>query len=158
MISGPVGDVDTVRRNLDLQREYYGELFGERARRLVVGFDISQAQLAEVLGISAPMLSQVMSGRRQKLANPAALARLVLLERSLQTAQGYQERRDVLAEVRGTTSTAAVLSASTGGRQALAQGLRECCESDTLAECAQLVGSVSPNLAQLLTQAAGLEP
>jgi hypothetical protein len=37
----PMSGTDTVRRNLDKQREYYGELFGERARRLVVGFDIS---------------------------------------------------------------------------------------------------------------------
>ncbi|MEO9222666.1 MAG: helix-turn-helix transcriptional regulator, partial [Mycobacteriaceae bacterium] len=91
---------ETVRRNLDKQREYYGELFGERARRLVVGFDISQAHLAEVLGVSAPMLSQVMSGRRQKMANPAAWARLVLLERTLQTAPGHEQLRDGLAEVR----------------------------------------------------------
>ena len=145
---------DTVRRNLDKQREYYGELFGERARRLVVGFDISQAQLAEVLGVSAPMLSQVMSGRRQKMANPAALARMVLLERTLLTARGHQQRRDALAEVRSATPAAAVLSAASPGKDSLVQGLREHCSSDELAECAHLVGAVSPELARLLAQAA----
>jgi DNA-binding transcriptional regulator YdaS (Cro superfamily) len=85
---------ETVRRNLEKQREYYGEIFGERARRLVVGYDISQAQLADVLGVSAPMLSQVMSGRRQKMANPAVWARLVMLERILQTVQGDEQLRD----------------------------------------------------------------
>jgi len=111
-----VSDADVVRRNLDKQREYYGELFGERVRRLVVGYDISQAQLAEVLGVSAPMLSQVMSGRRQKMANPAVWARLVMLERSLQTAQGDPQLRDRLVEVREATAAAAVLGAAAPGQ------------------------------------------
>src|SRR5699024_10082560 len=74
---------NSVRRNLALQRQWYGEPLGDRVRRLVVAFRISQAQLAEVLGISAPMLSQVMSGRRAKIGNPSVLARLVMLERKV---------------------------------------------------------------------------
>ena len=121
-----MSDADVVRRNLDKQREYYGELFGERVRRLVVGYDISQAQLAEVLGVSAPMLSQVMSGRRQKMANPAVWARLVMLERSLQTAQGDPQLRDRLVEVREATAAAAVLGAAAPGPDSIVAGLREC--------------------------------
>ncbi|RJQ82888.1 XRE family transcriptional regulator [Pseudonocardiaceae bacterium YIM PH 21723] len=71
----------TVQRNLALQRQWYGEPMGDRVRRLVVALDVSQAQLADTLGISAPMLSQVMSGRRAKIGNPSVLARLVMLER-----------------------------------------------------------------------------
>lgn len=149
-----MGDHDLVRRNLDKQREYYGELFGERVRRLVVGFDISQAQLADVLGVSAPMLSQVMSGRRQKMANPAVLARIVLLERTLLSADGHDQLRTGLDTVRGATAADAVLSAATAGHERVVQGLRECCAAHELAECANLVGSVSPDLAQLLVQAA----
>ena len=149
---------ETVRRNLDKQREYYGELFGERARRLVVGFDISQAQLAEVLGVSAPMLSQVMSGRRQKMANPAAWARLVLLERTLQTAHGHEQLRGGLAEVRAAAAADAILSAANPGRAGLILGLREVCPADVLSECAQLVAATSPDLAQLLAQAASTTP
>jgi transcriptional regulator with XRE-family HTH domain len=74
-----------VARNLALQREWYGESLGDRVRRLVVAFDVSQAQLAEVLGLSAPMLSQLMSGRRAKIGNPAVLARMVMLERRVLT-------------------------------------------------------------------------
>ena len=73
----------TVRRNLALQRQWYGEPLGDRVRRLVVAFRLSQTQLSEVLGISAPMLSQVMSGRRAKIGNPSVLARLVILERKV---------------------------------------------------------------------------
>ncbi|HZE01436.1 MAG TPA: helix-turn-helix transcriptional regulator, partial [Pseudonocardiaceae bacterium] len=50
---------------------------GDRVRRLVIAFNVSQAQLAEVLGLSAPMLSQLMSGRRAKIGNPAVLAALL---------------------------------------------------------------------------------
>ncbi len=78
-------DHKIVQRNLALQREWYGEPLGDRVRRLVVAFNVSQAQLADVLGISAPMLSQVMSGRRAKIGNPAVLARMVMLERRVLT-------------------------------------------------------------------------
>src|SRR5438132_1016195 len=78
-----VEDQKIVQRNLELQRQWYGEPLGDRVRRLVVAFDVSQANLADVLGISAPMLSQVMSGRRAKIGNPSVLARLIMLERKV---------------------------------------------------------------------------
>src|SRR5262245_22418237 len=81
----PVDEQLAVARNVSLQREWYGESLGDRVRRLVVAFDVSQAQLAEVLGLSAPMLSQLMSGRRAKIGNPAVLARMVMLERRVLT-------------------------------------------------------------------------
>src|SRR5437763_16659469 len=80
-----VEDHKIVQRNIALQREWYGEPLGDRVRRLVVAFNVSQAHLAEELGISAPMLSQVMSGRRAKIGNPAVLARMIMLERKVLT-------------------------------------------------------------------------
>jgi transcriptional regulator with XRE-family HTH domain len=74
-----------VARNVALQREWYGESLSDRVRRLVVAYDVSEAQLAEVLGLSAPMLSQLMSGRRAKIGNPAVLARIMMLERRILT-------------------------------------------------------------------------
>ena len=120
-----------VARNVARQREWYGEPLGDRVRRLVVAFDVSQAQLAEVLGLSAPMLSQLMSGRRAKIGNPAVLARMVLLERRVLTpavASGDPTAiRAALEEVRdsrptvsrptvsGSTVSGSTLSWSTGG-------------------------------------------
>src|SRR5689334_24875364 len=89
-----VEDHKIVQRNLALQREWYGEPLGDRVRRLVVAFRVSQAQLADVLGISAPMLSQVMSGRRAKIGNPSVLARMIMLERKClipEVAAGHKE-------------------------------------------------------------------
>lgn len=149
---------ETVRRNLDKQREYYGELFGERARRVVVGYNISQAQLADALGVSAPMLSQVMSGRRQKMGNPAAWARLLLLERTLLTAPGPAQLQEGLAQIRETSASAAVLSAAASTRTTIALGLREFYPPEVLNECAYLVADASPDLAQLLVHAARPSP
>lgn len=75
---------DAHARNLELQVEWYGEPLGDRFRRLLGHTRLSQAQLAGVLGLSAPMLSQLMSGHRAKISNPAVLARLLQLEALVQ--------------------------------------------------------------------------
>jgi transcriptional regulator with XRE-family HTH domain len=87
-----VADTNSIVKNLELQRQWYGEPLGDRVRRLVVAYRVSQACLAEVIGVSAPMLSQVMSGRRAKIGNPAALARLIMLEHRL-AAPGVEQGR-----------------------------------------------------------------
>jgi transcriptional regulator with XRE-family HTH domain len=70
-------------RNIELQLEWYGEPLGDRFRRLLSRLSLSQAQLAAVLGLSAPMLSQLMSGQRAKISNPAVLSRLLQLEQTV---------------------------------------------------------------------------
>ena len=47
---------------------------------LLAAYRISQARLAGALGLSPPMLSQLMSGQRAKISNPAVFGRLVRLE------------------------------------------------------------------------------
>lgn len=69
-----------VQRNRALQTEWYGEPLGDRFRRLLDRLTLSQAQLADVLGLSAPMVSQLMTGARAKISNPAVLARLAVLD------------------------------------------------------------------------------
>jgi hypothetical protein len=68
------------RRNQELQRELYGEPLGDRLRRLQSALAVNQARLADTIGVSPTMLSQLISGRRVKIGNPAVLARLVLLD------------------------------------------------------------------------------
>jgi transcriptional regulator with XRE-family HTH domain len=67
----------------ELQRAWFGrslaELFGTVAE--VCG--VTQAQLGARLGISAPTVSQLMSGRREKPGNPVVQERIVLLGRAL---------------------------------------------------------------------------
>ncbi|MFB9903461.1 helix-turn-helix domain-containing protein [Allokutzneria oryzae] len=98
---------DVVARNQQLQTEWYGEQLGAKVRRLLPGLGLSQSAFADVIGLSAPMLSQLMSGQRAKISNPAVLARLLAVESLVadpafdRMSQG--ELRDRLAEIRADT-------------------------------------------------------
>ena len=171
----------TVARNIALQREWYGESLGDRVRRLVVAFDCSQAQLAEVLGLSAPMLSQLMSGRRAKIGNPAVLARMVMLERRVLTpevASGdpaairaaldqVRDSRPTVSRPTGGRSTAnqptgsesagseEILPVEEHGEDVLVPALRALAPQGELAAAARLLRKECPLLAQVLWRAAG---
>lgn len=153
-----------VSRNIAAQREWYGEPLGDRVRRLVVAFDVSQAHLADVLGVSPPMLSQLMSGRRAKIGNPAVLARLVMLERRVLTpgvAAGDREAlRQALAEVRASRPTVthnSIPVVSIPPEDQTLSLLRDLVPQEELAAAVeQLDGQVVPELSRLLRRAAGL--
>lgn len=87
-----------LRDNLDQQRALYGQPLGERFGVLREAYGVSQRSLAGVLGLSAPMLSQLGSGQRIKIGNPAVYARLVMLEERM----GEGDRAAVLEEVRAS--------------------------------------------------------
>ncbi|MFB4310689.1 DNA-binding protein [Actinomadura sp. GTD37] len=99
---------DTVARNRALQTEWYGEPLGDRVRPLLDRLGLSQSGLAGVLGLSAPMLSQLMSGQRAKISNPAVLHRLMAVEDLVADpafgALPAAEVKERLAEIRGETA------------------------------------------------------
>ncbi|MFA1545080.1 DNA-binding protein [Actinomadura chokoriensis] len=99
---------DAVARNRALQVEWYGEPLGDRVRPLLDRLGLSQSGLAGVLGLSAPMLSQLMSGHRAKISNPAVLHRLMAVEDLVaDPAFGTLEAAEVkarLEEIRGETA------------------------------------------------------
>lgn len=154
-------DHKIVQRNVALQREWYGEPLGDRVRRLVVAFDVSQAYLAEVLGISAPMLSQVMSGRRAKIGNPVVLARMIMLERKCLIPEVAAGRKEALIaaleDVKDARPTVGrdnipVAAAVADDRLALA-ALREIAEDEDLTEAAKRLDDDFPAIADLLRRA-----
>lgn len=160
-------DHQVVQRNVALQRQWYGEPLGDRVRRLVVAFDVSQAGLAEVLGISPPMLSQLMSGRRAKIGNPAVLARMVMLERRVLTpdvASGDPAAvRRALEEVRDSNPTVSRGSLPVDEGDAADSGseersalvvLRRLAGRDELGAAAELLAGRFPSVAGLLRRAA----
>jgi len=69
----------TVTRQVDL----YGLSWSDRLHRLMAAYRLTQARLAAVIGLSAPMLSQLISGQRVKISNPAVYGRVVGLEEQL---------------------------------------------------------------------------
>lgn len=149
-----------IQRNVEWQRQWYGEPLGDRLRRLVVAFDVSQAFLADVLGISAPMLSQVMSGRRAKIGNPAVLARLIMLERKVLTpgvAAGDPEAVDeAMRDVRESNPTVSRdnVPVNSGIDDAtLLSALRDIAEDENLVEAADRLDEDFPAIADLLRRA-----
>jgi transcriptional regulator with XRE-family HTH domain len=99
---------EMVARNRALQTEWYGEPLGERFRRLLERFAVPQAAMADLLGLSAPMLSQLMSGHRAKISNPAVMNRMLALEELAADPElarmPAQEVRDRLATIRAETA------------------------------------------------------
>jgi transcriptional regulator with XRE-family HTH domain len=146
-----VGDGEAVRRNRELQRRLYGEPLGDRLRRLLGALDVSQALLAETLGVSSPMLSQLMSGRRAKIGSPVVLGRLALLEQRV-GAGGDHHGPDavgrLLAEVRSAQPRSGPPAESY-------DVLRRVAEPDELARAADTLDRGFPSLAGLLRRAAG---
>lgn len=149
-----------IQRNVEWQRQWYGEPLGDRLRRLVVAFDVSQAFLADVLGISAPMLSQVMSGRRAKIGNPAVLARLIMLERKVLTpgvAAGHQEAIDeAMRDVRESNPTVSRDNVPVHpgvDEPTLLAALRDVAEDENLVEAADRLEESFPAIADLLRRA-----
>ncbi|HVV09561.1 helix-turn-helix transcriptional regulator [Amycolatopsis sp.] len=153
-------DHKIVQRNISLQREWYGEPLGDRVRRLVVAFDVSQAYLAEVLGISAPMLSQVMSGRRAKIGNPVVLARMIMLERKCLIPEVAAGRKEALLaaleDVKDSRPTVGrdniPVAAVSDDRHVLAT-LRDIAEDEDLGEAAKRLDDDFPAIADLLRRA-----
>lgn len=143
-----------VRDVLAAQTEMYGEPLGRRIGRLLTAYGVSQARLAAVLGLSPPMLSQLMSGQRAKISNPAVLGRLVRLE-ELAAGTGPADRAAALSEVqdsRPALSTSRV-AAAVDPSAAAARGLAALLPADALRTAATEVSD--PRLAALLRSAAG---
>jgi hypothetical protein len=64
----------------------YGQPLAGRFAHLTATYRIPQARLAQVIGLSAPMLSQLASGQRVKISNPSVYGRLLRLEELAETA------------------------------------------------------------------------
>lgn len=58
------------------QTELYGAPLADTVRRVTGTLGLSQSRVAKVIGMSAPMLSQLVTGSRVKIGSPRSLARL----------------------------------------------------------------------------------
>lgn len=82
----------------------YGEPLADRFRRLLLDLGISQSRSAAIIGLSAPMLSQLINAQRVKISNPSVFARIVRLEEVAQQCAGDRSGLDAgLAEVAAST-------------------------------------------------------
>jgi transcriptional regulator with XRE-family HTH domain len=166
-----------VVENRARQAELYGAPIGERVRRLTTGLHITQARLARALGISAATLSQLASGRRVKIGDPAVLARLLLLDQRCTELVAPDEPlapravEVLLADVARAhfqfsptplppappvrLRPVAPVPPPAGGGVAAADALRRLAAPARLAAAAATLGPGFPELAEVLRQAAG---
>ncbi len=147
--------------NQQRQRELYGAPLGERVHRLTAELRISQARLAKVLGMSPAMLSQLVSGRRVKIGDPAVLARLLMLGRRVETGGRPGSERaveELLAEVAAARWQWAEDPGRRRTARAAADALRRVAEPGRLAAAAATLTPMFPELAEVLRQAAAPDP
>ncbi|MFI7483989.1 DNA-binding protein [Kocuria sp. M1R5S2] len=134
--------------NIDQQVKLYGRPLSERFGSVVQAYGITQRRLAEVLGLSAPMLSQLNSGRRIKIGNPAVYERLVMLEQRIGTPDIEETLSAVEASqpVLSTTQIEAGIHSETNAVAALAHVV----PSHELEAALDLLGETAPTLAKVV--------
>ena len=154
------------REARELQRGWYGEPLGDLFRRLIADLGLqNQVRLAGVLGLSAPMLSQLMSGQRAKIGNPVVVQRLQMLqELAWQVTEGSTgsmeagARMDQIkkwggASVLSTTHSTTGRSASASAREVvhgIQTVLRSVAAADEIADAARALAPAHPRLAEFL--------
>ncbi|MFF3243125.1 helix-turn-helix domain-containing protein [Streptomyces sp. NPDC002870] len=156
---------ETTARARELQRSWYGEPLGALFRRLIDDLGLNQARLAAVLGLSAPMLSQLMSGQRAKIGNPAVVQRVqALQELSSQVADGSVsavEATDRMEEIKksqgGSVLTGTSQSTSSSGAPTVRRVVREIqsllrsvSAAGDIIDAADSLASSHPELAEFL--------
>lgn len=150
---------DAVARNREAQREAYGEPLADVFRRLMEAFDLTQASLARTLGMSPPMLSQLISAQRVKIGNPAVLHRVQALEELAQAVRsgeiGDDEVPGRLGEIRSSTGQwTRTGTQPQGGDDAVVDGirnlLRAVASGQQLKAAAAALEGEQPDLAEVL--------
>jgi predicted transcriptional regulator len=124
---------ETTARARELQRSWYGEPLGALFRRLIDDLGLNQARLAGVLGLSAPMLSQLMSGQRAKIGNPAVVQRVQALQElagqvadgSMSAVEATTRMDEIKKSQGGSVLTGTNHSTSTSGAPTVRRVVRE---------------------------------
>lgn len=144
---------DIVSRNQALQQAWYGEPIGETVRRLTAALGLTQAQLADVVGLSAPMLSQLASGHRAKIANPAVVNRVQRVAEIAGDAELAQwpsaEIARRLQQVRASSATS-TFTGTAADPTGIQQALRSAASPADIEHAAQLLDASHPGLARFL--------
>lgn len=144
--------------NRAAQREIYGEPLGLIVDRCRTTLGFTQARVAALLGISAPMLSQVMSGQRIKIGNPAAVERLrAMVEVTDAVAAGRLTLAEAITRIEAAGGAGEMLTGTTTRRASARESAeqiqslfrRVASASDYLTAAAQ-IENTHPDIALLL--------
>lgn len=160
---------ESLAANKEAQRQLYGAPLGELLGGLAGDLALTQAKLASMLGISPPMLSQLMNARRIKIGNPVAAYRLQwLCELAPQVRAGILTADELEAQVRGASGPEALTRAASGhqftttvagvgrepaGRERavlLQEAFRDTASAGDFMAAAELLDAAHPRIAELL--------
>lgn len=152
---------DKIEANRGAQRAAYGEPLSEIFDRIRGAFGLNQAGLAGVLGLSAPMLSQLNSAHRVKIGNPAVLSRVHQLNQLAdQLAAGHisadqvPERLDQIKNLQGSLGPTTQMMAEPASDEAVVAGmrslLRAVASGAELRSAAEQLAETHPQLAEVL--------
>jgi predicted transcriptional regulator len=136
------------------QEELYGAAIGDVLDRVTATLGLSQAAVARTIGVSAPMLSQLASGRRTTIGNPLAVQRLrALVELSEEVATGLAHsqvavRLEEIGQQDSTTLTGSAVRPA--AEPTTAELLRAVASGQDLLRAADLLAADHPALAELL--------
>lgn len=139
----------------EIQARLYGAPLGEVFTELTSTYAVSRGVLAAVLGLSAPMLSQLASAQRVKIGNPDAvhrLQRLILLSAQVRAGQLAAEAalESVRAEAPGQVLTRTAQLARRRGAADVQELLRAVASAEELRQAAEVLTETHPAIAEVL--------
>ncbi|GAB3709331.1 DNA-binding protein [Mariniluteicoccus flavus] len=150
---------DEVTATRARQIELYGEPLQTVLGRCATSLQLTQARVSELLGVSAPMLSQLINGRRIKIGNPAAAQRLQWMTQIAQQVEaGELALPEALAQLQANADNQDVFhgpTTTTGRRtRPLGAEIQEICRETAGAgewlDAAALVAERHPDIAEFL--------
>ncbi len=148
-----------VERNREQQAAVYGEPLAALLGRVVEQLGLTQARIAGILGLSAPMISQLISARRVKIGNPVAVQRLQsLAELASRVSAGHVPMAEVESRLAEIGAQSAVVSRSTtggalpprAGARAVQAVFRAVASAEDLLDAASMVKDKYPEIAMML--------
>lgn len=150
--------------NSQSQAQLYGEPLAPIIEQIGRALGLTQGRIAQILGLSAPMLSHLVSARRVKIGNPMAHTRLTQLRAlAAEVAAGRVSRSEavaVLPEIEAnndswTTSHALVVAMPTESDDAalvrrVQELFRDVADAADWLDAAQQVEATHPRIAEVL--------
>lgn len=146
---------EQTERNRAEQQRLYGSALGDIFTDLTATFGISRGRLAQVLGLSAPMVSQLSGGHRLKIGNPAAVQRLQRLMETAPEVRSGAMTADAALDRITAEDAGAVLTRTTGvqrrqGAQDVQRVLRWAASAEEITRAADLLSAEFPALSEVL--------
>lgn len=142
-------------RNRREQARLYGAPLGDLVTEVGDLLGLSQARIARLVGISAPMVSQLASGHRVKIGNPTAVVRLQhLVAGARDVAEGREDAAEVIARLEDEKAeqilTRSSLTSPRRGAADVQHLVRAVASAQEVLSAASLLEETHPGLAQLL--------